>query len=103
MQAFLVIIRVSWSDVQSKHWYWTGWLVSENRVSVLFYKVRDFIDNLPKKFSQKRAEWKKKKLESAHAPHCNTQVDLIAYLTGAWKKKRQVIYDYTVRFSFQIV
>lgn len=46
----------------------------------------------------------KKKLESAHAPHCNTQVDLIAYsLTGAWKKKRQLIYDYTARFSFQIV
>lgn len=48
-------------------------------------------------------EKKKKKLESAHAPHCNPQVDLIAYLTGAWKKKRQVICDYTVRFSFQIV
>ena len=50
---------------------------------------------------------KKKKLESAHAPHCNTQVDLIAYLTAfvgrLEKKKRQVIYDYTVRFSFQIV
>ena len=102
MQAFLVIIRVLWSDIQSKHWYWTGWLVSENRVWVLFYKVRDFIDNLPKNSRRKRQN-EKKKLESAHAPHGNTQVDLTAYLTDAWKKKRQVIYDYTVRFSFQIV
>lgn len=74
-------------------------------MSVLFYKVRDFIDNLPQKILAENGKMKKKKkkLESAHAPHGNTQVDLIAYLTGAWKKKRQVIYDYTVRFSFQIV
>ena len=73
-------------------------------MTVLFYKVGDRIDNLPKKILAENGKTKKKKRkkESAHALHYNTQVDLIAYLTGAWKKT-QVIYDYTARFFFQIV